>query len=52
MWLAVLGDCGAAWGWLGTDRDIAAVIPISQFCILCVVACRTCGGDLMIITFL
>ena len=30
MWLAVLGDCVAAWGWLGTDGDIAAAISISQ----------------------
>ena len=35
MWLAVLGDCVAAWVWLGTDGDIAAAIPISQspFCV-------------------
>ena len=35
MWLAVLGDCVAAWVWLGTDGDIAAAILISQspFCV-------------------
>ena len=35
MWLAVLGNCVAAWGWLGMDGDIAAAIPISQspFCV-------------------